>query len=241
MNIKMNFRFTGIIFLSIVLITSCGESAENKAKREKEIADSIATVYKDKIIKDSIAVLKKENDSQYINFLTIGDSLFFEKEYVNAKTNYSQALKYTNDANNKKILNNKIVNCDTKIEYENSPITKVEKTLIGKHAFGVQFIWDGYGLATISKNEEILTIKGTQFSKDKSKYCKIKGNITIIDSSKFIFDGNIKIFTENDCGHINKTGKYTFIKKGKRKYWRLQEFKSLVRKCNNAYYLDIFE
>ncbi len=237
----MNFRFIGIIFLSIVLITSCGESAENKAKREKEIADSIATVYKDKIIKDSIAVLKKENDSQYINFLTIGDSLFFEKKYVNAKTNYSQALKYTNDANNKKILNNKIVNCDKKIEYENSPITKVEKTLIGKHPFGVQMIWDGYGSAMITKEGDVIKIKGQQYSKDKSEYSKINGIITIVDEKKISFNGNIKIYSKDCCGKINKTGKFTFIKKGKRKYWKLQEFNSLCSQYTCAYYMDIFE
>ncbi len=40
-----------------------------------------------------------------------------------------------------------------------------EESLIGKHQFGIQFIWDGYGSAEILKEKQgILRIKGEQYS-----------------------------------------------------------------------------
>lgn len=124
---------------------------------------------------------------------------------------------------------------------EETVLEKTEKKLIGKHVFGVQFIWDGYGKANITKESDVLKIKGEQFSKDKKEYAKIDGDITIIDEKIIDFVGNIQIFTNDCCGKIDITDKFTFAKKGKRKYWRLQEFNRLCDQYTCAYYMDIFE
>ncbi len=124
---------------------------------------------------------------------------------------------------------------------EETELEKAEKKLIGKHVFGVQFIWDAYGKANITKESDVLKIKGEQFSKDKSEYAKIDGDITIIDEKRFDFVGNIQIFTNDCCGKIDINDKFTFAKKGKRKYWRLQEFNRLCDQYTCAYYMDLFE
>jgi hypothetical protein len=113
--------------------------------------------------------------------------------------------------------------------------------LVGKHTFGVQFIWDQRGSATISQDWNELYIKGSQFSKDKSEYCELEGSITIISERKFTVDGTVKLFTKDCCGAIEKTGKFTFLKTGKRKFYRLQDFDQLCSANTCAYYLDIFD
>jgi hypothetical protein len=122
-----------------------------------------------------------------------------------------------------------------------SPFKNVEQKLIGKHVFGVQFIWNKYGTATIGKESGELKISGEQYSKDKTEYAKIKGTITIISQNKFRFKGTIQIFTTDCCGKIDKTGDFTFAKTGTRNYWRLQELSKLCSPNTCAYYLDIFE
>ncbi len=227
-----------------LLLSACGTSEteikEKQKEREKAISDSIANIYKQKIERDSIERINNEKSIKYINLMTIADSLFFVQDFSNAKQNYESALELTDESNNKKIINLKISNCSRKIE-ENSTIAKTEKLLLGKHTFGVQFIWDGYGSATIKKENQFLKIIGTQYSKDKSEYVKMNGTIEIIDDQQFSFDGNIKIYTKDCCDKIDKTGKFTFKKTGSRKYWRLQEFNMLCDIYTCAYYLDIFE
>jgi len=117
----------------------------------------------------------------------------------------------------------------------------IEKKLIGKKVFGVQFVWDGYGKANITKEGNTLKIVGSQFSKDQVEYCKIEGTLTFDSDKKMTFNGTIQIFTKECCGEINKTGIFTFAKTGKRKYWRLQGFDELCSSTTCAYYLDIFE
>lgn len=128
---------------------------------------------------------------------------------------------------------------ETVIKTNNENI--VAEKLIGSHNFGVQFIWDGYGTATISKNDENFKIVGTQYSKDNNEYCKIDGDINVINDRTLKFTGSITIFTNECCGIISKNGNFTFIKTGNRKYWRLQERNELCNQYTCAYYLDIFE
>ena len=118
----------------------------------------------------------------------------------------------------------------------------IETTLLGEHVFGVQFIWDGYGIAHITKNEAgELCIKGEQYSKDKEEYVLLEGEITIIDDRNFTITGHLKLFTKGCCGLLDRDFSYTFRKTGKRKYWRLKEREELCSQYTCAYYLDIFE
>lgn len=228
----------------IMILSACGPSVteikEKAIAREKVISDSITNIYQDKIEQDSLERAKKEQGNKYVNSITIADSLFFIQDFLNAKESYREALVFTNEENNKKIINSKIINCERKIE-ENSPIAKVERLLLGKHTFGVQFIWDGYGTSSITKEGELLKIEGKQYSKDKTEYTTINGTIKIVDERQFLFNGNLKIYTKDCCGIIDKTGEFTFKKTGKRKYWRLQGFNKLCSQYTCAYYLDVFE
>lgn len=121
-------------------------------------------------------------------------------------------------------------------------IKDFEQTLIGEHKFGVQFIWDAYGTAQITKNEKgQLHIKGAQYSEDKEEYVLLDGIITIIDERNFTIAGNLKLFTEGCCGLLDREIDYTFRKFGNRKFWRLKERNELCDQYTCAYYLDIFE
>ncbi len=117
-----------------------------------------------------------------------------------------------------------------------------EKSLLGKRMFGVQFIWDGYGTALIKQADKVLTIDGAQYSKDKKDYCKINGQIEVINERKFKVIGQISTNINSCCGQIENTGEFVFLRSGKRKYWRLQDadkFCDRFKKC--AYYIDIFQ
>ena len=83
--------------------------------------------------------------------------------------------------------------------------TDFKESLIGSHLFGVQFIWDGYGSAKISKNQEgVLHIKGEQYSNNKEEYVLLDGIITIIDERNIKIKGTLKLFTEGCCGLLDR-------------------------------------
>ncbi|MBI3563556.1 MAG: hypothetical protein HY080_17765 [Gammaproteobacteria bacterium] len=116
-----------------------------------------------------------------------------------------------------------------------------ESKLLGKHMFGVQFIESGYGTAIISNDSGGLTISGTQQSKHNGDFCKISGQLSMIDEHKLMFKGTINSNINSCCGHVEKTGEFIFLRSGKRKFWRLQKselFCDPYKKC--AYYIDIF-
>ncbi|NHF60768.1 hypothetical protein FK220_015545 [Flavobacteriaceae bacterium TP-CH-4] len=120
-------------------------------------------------------------------------------------------------------------------------LTDEEKSLLGSHQFGVQFIWDGYGTAVVSKLDGVLHIRGEQYSDDREEYVLLDGVITVIDSRNFTINGSLKLFTKGCCGLLDRTVNYTFRKAGNRKYWRLKEREDLCSPYTCAYYLDIFE
>lgn len=117
----------------------------------------------------------------------------------------------------------------------------LEKKLLGKRKFGVQFIWDKYGSADVTKKDGVIKISGSQYSNDKSEYALLDGEIEIVDANTFKVKGELKLFTKDCCGEIKQTGTYTFFCKNNRKFWRLQEFNTLCSQYTCAYYLDIFK
>lgn len=117
-----------------------------------------------------------------------------------------------------------------------------EARLIGEHAFGVQFIWEGYGKAVIVEDEEeVLYISAEQYSKNKEEYVLLEGELTVLDDRHFRVKGHLKLFTEGCCGLLDRNVNYTFRKTGARNYWRLKERDELCDPYTCAYYLDIFE
>lgn len=113
--------------------------------------------------------------------------------------------------------------------------------LVGTHMFGVQFIWDGYGTAVITREDDVLKIRGEQYSNNKEEYVLMDGTITVIDERNFIVKGHLKLFTPGCCGLLDRDIEYTFRKTGTRKYYRLKEREDLCSPYTCAYYLDIFE
>jgi|GEM_PF-3017834 len=223
--LKLSFWLT---MASIILISlSCNQHSDNNADQTS-------------VNQDSLKLIEQQN-TQFEQHKKTGDSLMNAEAFELAAEHYHQALELTDDAQEIAMLENKLSECEAAIEYQNSPIGKTEKLLLGKRVFGIQFIWDGYGSALIAKENDILTIDGKQFSKDKTEYCKLKGSITIIDERKLRIDGDIEIYTHDCCGLIKKSGSFHFLKSGNRKYWRWQEFGQYCSIYTCAYYLDIFE
>ena len=129
-----------------------------------------------------------------------------------------------------------------RLSAQEASISNAEDALIGEHMFGVQFIWDGYGSAVISRDEEgELVIKGAQYSSNQQEYVLLEGKVTVQDERVFTVTGHLKLFTEGCCGLLDRNISYTFRKTGSRKYWRLKEREDLCSQYTCAYYLDIFE
>lgn len=131
---------------------------------------------------------------------------------------------------------------ESNVNYEESiSIAAKNKSLkLGKHKFGVQFI-DGYGYAAVSEKGGSLYISGEQFSKEETEYVSIDGKINVITDRKFTVEGEIDILVENCCGVVRKSGVFTFLRSGERKYWRLQERDLFCDQGICAYYIDIFQ
>lgn len=224
----IHLLFISALAAIIALFTSCNTSVKDSENDKQRIQDSLDHI-------------QSETDKSFKATMQEADSLFEIEEYEQAIEKYETALQYTEDSNKKTEIEQTIVICKENIDYANSPIGKTEKLLLGKKVFGVQFIWDGYGTATITKSGDLLHITGMQFSKDETEFTKLDGDITIIDERKIQIKGRLQLYTHDCCGLIDKTGTFTFIKSGSRKYWRWQDYDSYCSKYTCAYYLDIFE
>lgn len=161
----------------------------------------------------------------------------------NKSTNIENNLNKVENSNKDSVAISSHINTQLQIEKTPKTLNKssLKEKLIGNHNFGIQFIWDGYGTANISNNGTNLIINGSQYSKDNTEYCKINGEIEIVNEQTLNFTGNITIFTQNCCGLIDINGGFTFVKTGNRKYWRLQKRNKLCDEFTCCYYLDIFQ
>ena len=129
--------------------------------------------------------------------------------------------------------NNTIKNTDTEKDH----------FLLGNHVFGVQFIWDGYGVSEFYFEGEKLIFLGEQLSANAKDFLFLYGEVSVINKKKFVIDGKIAINISDCTGYQMLEGKFTFLKSGKRKYWRMQnpEKELLSDKYTCHYYIDIFE
>jgi hypothetical protein len=116
----------------------------------------------------------------------------------------------------------------------------VQDPLLGEHVFGVQFIWDGYGKATIIDTDGKWTIQGSQFSKDKGDFVKISGEVTVQDDRQFTVTGEIQTAIKDCCGDVTHKGRFTFRRTGDRKFYRLQEREQFCGMHTCHYYIDLF-
>ncbi len=121
-----------------------------------------------------------------------------------------------------------------------------EELLLGKKVFGSHWI-KPYGKATITKQNDLISIEASQVS--GTNYCTMKGSIKIIDDRNFEFNGTISLkylFDRNNLLTEDKdekvlTGKYIFRRIKDRKYWRLKQPVSATGYFDKAYhYIDIY-
>ncbi len=116
--------------------------------------------------------------------------------------------------------------------------------LLGKHMLSLQWLQftnNEFGSATVTDKNGLLVLKGEQQHKGKGGgYLKIDGRITEVTANAFKFNGKILTSVEhiNDGQECVREGDMTFLAKGKRKYWRLQEMKSPCSEVTD--YVDVY-
>lgn len=116
------------------------------------------------------------------------------------------------------------------------------KKLLGTHAITLQWLGTGTlrdaGKAVVAEKDGEWHLTGRQDAAEG--FVEIDGIVTAIDGDSFAFTG--RIITQ--VTHINggractRDGAFTFLKKGKRKYWRTQ---SIDNPCDLAAdYVDLY-
>src|SRR5690606_9223434 len=118
--------------------------------------------------------------------------------------------------------------------------SEVETALLGLHTFGVQFIWSGYGRATVRRDGDTLRIEGEQRGKEGE--LKIAGELVVIDPRTLEVHGEIDTDLPDCCGKKSVSGTLRFTRTSRRGYWRLQDpqRQSLCGKYTCFYYIDLF-
>ncbi len=116
-----------------------------------------------------------------------------------------------------------------------------KRKLIGRHFLSLQWIsWNYLGRAYVRQRKGVLYLKGTQKGRKNDDYLKIDGIITEVNRYNFKFRGKIitHVSYNNEGEPCVREGDMTFLIKGKRKYWRLQEMNNPCEKIVD--YIDIY-
>lgn len=116
------------------------------------------------------------------------------------------------------------------------------RKLLGTHAITLQ--WLGSGTLRDAGTAEVKSVDGQWRLSGRQEaaegFVSVEGIVTTIDATSFGFRG--KIVTEvsyiNGGKACTRDGDFVFLKKGKRKYWRMQ---SIDNPCDLAAdYVDIY-
>ncbi|MEZ4381222.1 MAG: hypothetical protein R3A79_07725 [Nannocystaceae bacterium] len=121
-------------------------------------------------------------------------------------------------------------------------IRALERELVGRRRFGVQFIWEGYGQATITRDGDALRIAGEQRNAD-GDFVTIHGELTVVDPRTLVVEGTLATRIARCCGEQTQEGRFTFRKSGRRRFWRLDNphRERFCDKYTCHYYIDIFD
>jgi len=98
--------------------------------------------------------------------------------------------------------------------------------LLGDHDLTLQWIsWDFVGRATVTDDQGLLRIKGSQWSKNEKDYVTIDGVILSASQREFVFYGTVVTRSDivNARQPCEKHGSMTFRRSGQRIHWRLQQ------------------
>ncbi|MBN2362336.1 MAG: hypothetical protein JXR83_22980 [Deltaproteobacteria bacterium] len=119
---------------------------------------------------------------------------------------------------------------------------RARELLVGDHDFTLQWIsWDFVGRASVTDDDGLLRVKGSQWSKNEKDYVTIDGVILSATQRAFVFYGTV--VTRNDIVNhgrpCEKRGTMNFRRSGQRIHWRLQQMDN-CEGDNVADYVDIF-
>ena len=116
------------------------------------------------------------------------------------------------------------------------------KKLLGQHAVTLQWLGTGTlkdaGKAEVKALDGEWHLTGRQDAAEGS--VEVDGIVTFIDATSFGFKGKIVTQVTHIYGGkaCTRDGEFTFLKKGKRKYWRMQQ---IDNPCDMAAdYVDIY-
>ncbi|MDZ4836862.1 MAG: hypothetical protein SGJ27_24030 [Candidatus Melainabacteria bacterium] len=129
----------------------------------------------------------------------------------------------------------------TKTTFQNPSL---KSKILGKHMLSLQWLQftnNEFGSALVTDKNGMLMLKGEQQHKGKGGgYLKVDGRITEVNANSFKFNGKIltQVETIADGKECVREGDMTFLAKGKRKYWRLQEMKSPCSEVTD--YVDLY-
>lgn len=119
---------------------------------------------------------------------------------------------------------------------------EMAKKLLGRHALTLQ--WLGFGDLRTAGTVDVTNVDGEWRLTGKQTaaegFLELDGVVTMIDAAGFAFTGKIVTQVSHIYGGkpCSREGAYTFLKKGKRKYWRLQQ---MDNPCDVAAdYVDIY-
>jgi hypothetical protein len=115
-----------------------------------------------------------------------------------------------------------------------------KQRLVGKHGFSLQWIsWEQLGSAVVSEDADgTLRLKGEQRAGED--FVTIDGVVTSVDATAFTFEGEIvtRVSHINGGRPCTRQGPFTFARKGKRRYWRLQQMDNPCEGVTD--YVDVY-
>jgi hypothetical protein len=118
--------------------------------------------------------------------------------------------------------------------------------LVGEHLLTLQWIGWGdlssAGRATVSDVGDHLVLRGEQrgVGENASDYLRIDGRIVAATRNGFVFEGEIltRVHHIAEGAECRREGRFTFLTRSGRKYWRLQE---MDNPCDGVTdYVDVY-
>lgn len=116
------------------------------------------------------------------------------------------------------------------------------KKLVGKHGLSLQWLESKpKGAITIREDASYLRIEGEQREPATGNFVTVTGWITQIEAKQFKMRGRIVTRTNHIAGgqECAREGDFTFLIKGARKFWRLQEMTNGCEDSGVVDYVDI--
>lgn len=116
------------------------------------------------------------------------------------------------------------------------------KKLVGKHRLTLQWLESKpKGAITVQEDAGYLRIEGEQREPATGNFVTVEGWITQVEAKQFKMRGKIVTRTNHiaEGKECAREGDFTFLIKGARKFWRLQEMTNTCEDTGVVDYVDI--